>query len=527
MLPAFDSARLARALRQTGAALLATLALGGCDRAGNPLGPDLISDNRLGAAVYTITSFDGQNADDTFTFGPPGSIPVLGVTEGAVGQGQSVAVTTPGAGGYAGGFGYARLGGFAVDEGTTLNLFVRPDAEDTFTLGIRIQDDDNGDGVITRNSADAIVADDEFAVDLVIRPGDGYQRIASVPLSALVDLNPGVGNDVFDPVLPGQGGNGGFVSIAFILLETPGSSRIEFALDEITFNSDDTDPRLSADPTALTFSARTGQTSAPQQITVDAFNLETAPTVTVSDGFTATLASQTGTPGQGTYVYDVAFVAPGAAGDVTGTFTARAGGETVTVALTGTATSGPGTTRAYATFEDGDFGDVIIFSERNAGIGIEPVGGAPETGGQTALRFSLTPASAGTFAGFVIPPDGTRPFDASGLGFFSFYLRTSVVQANTPLTLEINLHEDANGNGAYDGATDDEFQATVAVQPGAEWRLVTIPLSAFADDNAVFPGSNDGFDYTRLFEVVVAIAGPTGPAYTLDIDDLRFTQFSP
>ena len=508
--------------------LLAVLvALAGCDRSGNPLGPDLLTDQRLGARLFTVNGFDGTPDVSTFTFGPAGSIPTLSVVEGVLGgSGQGVAVTTPPAGGYAGGFGYGRLGGFAVDSETTLNLFVRPDADDTFTLGIRLQDDDDGDGIIGRGAGDAIVADDEFGVDVVIRPGGGYRQLASIPISALSDLNPGVGNDVFDPALPADGGNGGFVSLALLILEAPGSARIDFAIDEITFNNADTEPQIAASPGALSFSARAGQTSAPQTVTVSVSNLDAFPTATATEGFTATQVAQSGSPLQGSVTYEVTFTAPAAAGTTSGTLTLSAGGATEAVALEGVATTGAGETRVYQDFEAADFSGVIIFSQTNGGIGVEGTDGAPDTGGASALRFALNPGAAGTFAGFVVPPQGGPPFDASGLGFFSFYLRTSVVAANTPLTLEINLHEDANGDGAF-GGPDDEFQATYSVTPGAGWTLVSLPVSAFTDDNAVFAGASDGFDYSRLFEVVVAVAGPTGPAYTLDVDDIRFTQFAP
>ena len=504
------------------------LALAGCDRAGSPLGPDLVAEARVGARVFTVNSFDGTADVASFTFGPAGSVPALSVVEGVLGsQAQGVAVTAPAAGGYAGGFGYTRLGGFPVDGETTLNLFVRPDADDTFTLGVRLQDDDDGDGQILRGAGDAIVADDEFGVDLVIRAGGGFRRLASVPVSALSDLNPGVGNDAFDPALPAAGGNGGLVSVAFLLLETPGGAALQFAVDEITFNSGDTSPALTATPGALDFSARAGQTSAPQTVTVEFSNLDAFPTATVPDGFEATRTAQTGTPAEGSQTYAVTFVAPDAPGTTAGTLAFAASGAAASVALSGTATAGAGEARVYASFEDADFSGVILFSQTNAGVGVEGVDGAPEAGGETALRFALDPSAAGTFAGFVVPPQGGAPFDAAGLGFFSFYLRTDVVAANTPLTLEVNLHEDADGNGAFDGAVDDEFQATVTVQPGAGWTLVTIPVSAFADDNSVFVGANNGFDYSRLFEVVYAVAGPTGPAYTLDLDALRFTEFAP
>ena len=65
------------------------------------------------------------------------------------------------------------------------------------------------------------------------------------------------------------------------------------------------------------------------------------------------------------------------------------------------------------------------------------------------------------------------------------------------------------GDGIYDGAVEDEYQALYVVGGSSGYTDVTIPFSAFVDDNTVFPGADDGFDYARLLEIVVAIGGLT------------------
>ena len=178
---------------------------------------------------------------------------------------------------------------------------------------------------------------------------------------------------------------------------------------------------------------------------------------------------------------------------------------------------------AFATFDDGDLSNTFTFSETNAGVTLSPTDDRDGTA-DAALSIEIDPAATGGFAGFGFT-NAAGVVDASGADALEFYLRpTTVDAANLPLTLEINLHEDANGNGAYDGAVDDEFQATVPLELGSGYARVVIPLADFVDDNSVFPGANDGFDYTRVLEVVVAIGGPMGPTLTFAMDDVAFTS---
>ncbi|OZC03566.1 family 16 glycosylhydrolase [Rubricoccus marinus] len=178
----------------------------------------------------------------------------------------------------------------------------------------------------------------------------------------------------------------------------------------------------------------------------------------------------------------------------------------------------------FDTFDDGDVSNVFTFSETEGGIGVGPyadANGVPDR----ALNVGIDPAGTGGYAGVVLAgAPGT--VDASGASALTFKLRPGVQASNLPLTLEINLHEDTNGNGTYEGALEDEYQATYQVTGGSGFTDVSIPLSAFTDDNSVFQGTNDGFDYSRLLEVVVAIVGPTGPGYSLSFDEITFAPGS-
>jgi hypothetical protein len=507
------------------ALLFAVLLLAGCERDSTIVGPDLVSPApSLGRVLYAVSTFD-DGADPGFTFGPAGSVPTATTVPGEVGSGQQLAVTTPPEGGYSGGFGYSRPGGFAVTDETTLTLFVRPDPSAPFTLGIRIQDDDDGDGQILLDGADAIIADDEFGRDVVVPPGTEFRRLGPFPISSFADLNPGVGDGTFDPVLPANGGNGGFASVVFVLTETPASTALRFVVDEVAFYTtlpDEGTPTLTPSPASVTLTAAAGEASAARTVTLAYRDLTAAPTATASDGFAVRETVENGTLADGSRTYEVTFTGAAAAGETSGLLTFEADGQTATIALTGVTTDegGGGDLTVYRDFESGGVADVSVFSQNGAGISTSEMDGAPETGGETALRVSVDPAQTGTFTGFVVPPAGGAPFAAAGT--LRFYVRTS---AASPYDVEINLHEDADASGTFDGQVDDEFQAIVTVTPDASgYALVEVPLADFTDDNSVFPGQNDGFDFDRLFEIVFALPNPSGAAFTLDVDDLAFSN---
>ena len=181
----------------------------------------------------------------------------------------------------------------------------------------------------------------------------------------------------------------------------------------------------------------------------------------------------------------------------------------------------PSSGLVFDTFDDGFVGDVGTFSETNRGVGAGPTAdaeGAPDR----AARVGIDPGQTGGYAGVVFPgPPATM--DVTDATALTFALRPGVQPANLPLTLEINLHEDRNGDGAYDGATEDEYQALYTVTGASDFRTVTIPIGAFTDDNSVFRGADDGFDWSNLLEIVVNVTGPKGPAFSLGFDDLAFT----
>ncbi|MEZ5065986.1 MAG: family 16 glycosylhydrolase [bacterium] len=132
----------------------------------------------------------------------------------------------------------------------------------------------------------------------------------------------------------------------------------------------------------------------------------------------------------------------------------------------------------------------------------------------------------------------TNPLDLSGLTHFTCWVRPD---ANQSYQIEINLQDDDNGDNSIpstpDGA-DDEFHYVLDVSPvgselvaGGGWQKVSIPLSAFTDDNSFHFGGNGVLDCVpvgeggngQLVNVVWSLV-TNGPDITFRTDDWEFTR---
>lgn len=137
------------------------------------------------------------------------------------GCGASLEVGFAGPSGYIGGFGR----GFPLNLGgmTHFEFWINPDANQSYTLEINLQDDDDGN-----NSAD-----DEFQYNLVVSPtgpgaiaGGGWQKI-SIPLASFFDDNSFLrgGNGVLDAVPVSKGGNGQLTSVVIAIISQGGGNQ--------------------------------------------------------------------------------------------------------------------------------------------------------------------------------------------------------------------------------------------------------------------------------------------------------------
>ncbi|MEO1726994.1 MAG: T9SS type A sorting domain-containing protein [Bacteroidota bacterium] len=183
----------------------------------------------------------------------------------------------------------------------------------------------------------------------------------------------------------------------------------------------------------------------------------------------------------------------------------------------------------YDNFDDGNVDNTGAFAggAENTGAGTGPtdgLGGDADTG----LNLGIDPGSGGGFAGaFVTAPGGV--FDATGQEYLTFYIRPSVVEANLPLTLEIVLQEDINGDGAFDGnggGPEDELRTTYRLDADMMgFEFVQIPLATFVDGGG---GADDGVDLSKILNVVYVFGGiPAGPPFAVSLDEIAFVTGTP
>jgi len=272
-------------------------------------------------------------------------------------------------------------------------------------------------------------------------------------------------------------------------------------------------------------------------------------TVTFTDASTddGTIVSQdwdfgdgsTGTGASPTHTYD-------AAGDYSVVLTVEddeGATATSTQTVTVSADDGGGDTTAFRgdddsdgritfdNFEDGLQDDEYFsFSGGGAGIGLaESMDTPADSDGALALEVSIDGGAGGGFAGFgkgvasEVDVDGIDVSDLGSDPYLTLFIKSDATQ---PYELEINLQEDQDGNGTFDGngLVDDEFEFTYLVEPGAsDYTRLSVPLSAFEDDNAVNNGGDGGLS-SRIANLVFAIGNLPGEAFALTIDDIIYSS---
>lgn len=131
-----------------------------------------------------------------------------------------------GSGGQAGYFGgFGRTQALNITGKTHFSFWIKPDPGQNYLLELNIQDDDNGDGVITN------AADDEFQYNCQIGPtgpcaisGGGWQLV-TVPITSFVADNSFVfgGNDILDTTPVSGGGNGQLARMVVAIISNSGA----------------------------------------------------------------------------------------------------------------------------------------------------------------------------------------------------------------------------------------------------------------------------------------------------------------
>ena len=191
-------------------------------------------------------------------------------------------------------------------------------------------------------------------------------------------------------------------------------------------------------------------------------------------------------------------------------------------------------------FDDMEHGDPFnngwfAFGGSVGGGGIDPNATdlPPENGGNFSLQTGWgSGGTPGFYGGF----GRTNPSDLTDTQYFSFWINPD---AGQDYTLEINLQDDDNDDGAINAPDDDEFQFNCVVSPagpcavsGGGWQLVTISLADFFYDSSFLFGGNGVLDPVpasgggngELINVVMAVIGNSGSDATFRTD---YWVFSP
>ena len=200
----------------------------------------------------------------------------------------------------------------------------------------------------------------------------------------------------------------------------------------------------------------------------------------------------------------------------------------------------PGGALVFDDMEHGNpFGNgwfVFGGSAGGGGIGPNAVDLPPADGGDFSLETGWGSGGVpGFFGGF----GRTFPLDLSGMNDFNFWINPD---AGQDYTLEINLQEDDNGDGAIAQPDDDEFQFNCVISPtgpcavsGGGWQRVSIPLADFFDDNSFLFGGNGVLDPVpvaeggngQLINIVFVVISNSGADATFRTDYWNFTPPPP
>ncbi len=170
--------------------------------------------------------------NDWFLFFSPNGIGSVDLMKTEQGYTHHTNWTLRGETGYLGGFG--RTSRMDISGYTHFTFWINPLKGAEFTVEINLQEDDNGDGLISVND------DDEFQFDVVVSSigqgaisGGGWQKV-SIPLKDFFDDNSYLhgGNGILDS----QEGNAELVNLVFAIINHSGDE-IEFLTDNWQFES--------------------------------------------------------------------------------------------------------------------------------------------------------------------------------------------------------------------------------------------------------------------------------------------------
>jgi hypothetical protein len=113
----------------------------------------------------------------------------------------------------------------------TLVISVLGTGPNSGTLRLQLYDDDNSTYQLEQDNTYRPLYDDYLEYELPVT-WEGWQTV-EIPLNKFVDMNQGVGDDIFNPEQ--KNGSGGLLHFQFVVLATSEKGKIDLGIDSIKF----------------------------------------------------------------------------------------------------------------------------------------------------------------------------------------------------------------------------------------------------------------------------------------------------
>jgi len=167
-------------------------------------------------------------------------------------------------------------------------------------------------------------------------------------------------------------------------------------------------------------------------------------------------------------------------------------------------------TEVYDDFEDNDVSEYFTFAGETGvtlGTGTEV---PAQNGGTAALTadFAAGDGSQGGFIGGFGKNDINVDLSAFSLPRLNFYYKFNAGSPETAFTLEVNIQEDEDGDGAYDPNVDDEFRLFIRVQGESQYTPASAEIERMLLNQNGQSGGDGVFNGT-VAGVVFAISEAT------------------
>lgn len=118
-----------------------------------------------------------------------------------------------------------------LSEYDTLVVSVLGSGPNSGTIRLQLYDDDNNTYQLEQDSTYKPLYDDYLEYELPVT-WDGW-KIVEIPLNKFVDMNQGVGDDIFNPEQ--KSGSGGLLHFQLVVLATSEKGKIDLGIDNLKF----------------------------------------------------------------------------------------------------------------------------------------------------------------------------------------------------------------------------------------------------------------------------------------------------